>query len=105
MKELKLENNSLNHFRFIAIAEGISFLILLFIAVPLKYFAGFPHAVLYAGWVHGILFIAFCILLLVVKIKYKWNFKKTIIALVASLLPFGTFILDAKILRKEITKT
>lgn len=105
MKELKLKDNSLTRFRFVAIAEGISFLVLLFIAMPLKYFAEMPFAVVYAGWIHGILFIAFCILLLVVKIKYKWNFKKSATAFIASLLPFGTFILDAKILRKEIAKT
>jgi len=96
--------NSLIHFRNIAIAEGISFLVLLFIAMPLKYFAEMPHAVLYVGWIHGILFIAFCVLLLVVKIKYSWSLKKMFVAFIASLLPFGTFILDAKILRKEITR-
>ncbi|MFI5218436.1 MAG: DUF3817 domain-containing protein [Bacteroidia bacterium] len=102
MKGLKLKNNSLRRFRFIAIAEGISFLILLFIAMPLKYLAGLPHAVLYVGWIHGVLFIAFCLLLLQVKLNYKWTFKKAVIAFIASLLPFGTFVLDAKILKKEI---
>jgi integral membrane protein len=96
--------NSMKRFRVIAIAEGISFLVLLFIAMPLKYFAGFPHAVMYAGWVHGILFIAFCIFLLLVKIKYDWSVKKSVIAFVASLLPFGTFVLDAKILSRENPK-
>jgi integral membrane protein len=89
------------YFRFIAIAEGISFLILLFIAMPLKYFAELPEAVLYAGWVHGLLFILFCVLLLLVAINYSWSFKKSAIAFISSLVPFGTFILDARILRKE----
>ncbi|HKR05550.1 MAG TPA: DUF3817 domain-containing protein [Bacteroidia bacterium] len=96
--------NSMKSFRVIAITEGISFLVLLFIAMPLKYFAGFPHAVMYVGWIHGILFIAFCIFLLLVKIKYGWSFKKSLIAFVASLLPFGTFVLDAKILSRENLK-
>jgi integral membrane protein len=95
----------MRYFRSIAIAEGVSFLILLFIAMPLKYFAGFPHAVVYVGWIHGILFIAFCILLVVVKSAYNWNYGKAAIAFLASLLPFGTFVLDAKILSKETTKT
>ena len=94
----------MKYFRIVAIAEGISFLILLFIAMPLKYFAELPKAVLYTGWVHGILFVAFCVLLLLVKIKYNWNFKRALIAFVASLLPFGTFVLDAKILSKESIK-
>lgn len=96
--------NSMKYFRVIAIAEGISFLVLLFIAMPLKYFAGFPHAVKYVGWIHGILFIAFCIFLLLVKIKFHWTIKKSLIAFVASLLPFGTFVLDAKILSRENLK-
>ncbi len=94
-------HKSLKYFRFIAIAEGISFLVLLFIAMPLKYFAQLPEAVLYTGWIHGLLFILFCILLLLVTINFSWSLKKAAIAFIASLLPFGTFILDAKILRKE----
>jgi integral membrane protein len=94
----------MKYFRMIAIAEGISFLILLLIAMPLKYLAGFPKAVLYAGWMHGVLFVSFCILLLIVKIKFTWSFKQALIAFGASLLPFGTFVLDAKILSKEIAK-
>ncbi len=60
-------HKSLKYFRFVvAIAEGISFLILLFIAMPLKYFAELPEVVLYVGWIHGVLFItsAFCFFLL-----------------------------------------
>lgn len=96
-------NNLLKQFRIIAIIEGISFLVLLFIAMPLKYLAGMPLAVKYVGWIHGILFIAFCIFLLLVKIKYNWTIIKVLLAFIASLLPFGTFVLDAKILKKELS--
>ena len=92
--------SSLNLFRKIALAEGISYLVLLFIAMPLKYFADLPDAVKYTGWVHGLLFVLYIILLINAKFDANWGFKKVFIAFIASLLPFGTFILD-KSLRKE----
>lgn len=93
-------DSSLGRFRLVAIAEGVSYLILLGIAMPLKYFASFPDAVKYTGWIHGLLFIAYMWLLLRVWIKYKWSFAKTFLAFIASLLPFGTFVLDNR-LKKE----
>ncbi len=81
----------------IAFLEGISYLVLLLIAMPLKYFANIPDAVKYVGWVHGVLFVLFCIYLLKVWIGFKWSFGKVVIAFIASLLPFGTFVLDAKL--------
>jgi integral membrane protein len=92
-------------FRRIAIAEGISFLVLLGIAMPLKYFAGFPMAVTITGAIHGILFIVFLVLAWEVKdeplvAKWKKNFAWLAICFIASILPFGTFILD-KNLKKE----
>ncbi len=91
---------TMGRFRLIAVLEGISYLVLLFIAMPLKYFAGLPDAVKYVGWAHGLLFVLFGIFLLLVWIKYKWSFGKTTVAFVASLLPFATFVLDKK-LKKE----
>lgn len=84
-------------FRAIAILEGISYLFLLCIAMPLKYKFGFETAVKYTGWVHGILFITYIILLLIVWRQYKWSFKKVFFAFIASLLPFGTFVLDKQL--------
>ena len=94
--------NAIGRFRVIAICEGISFLVLLFIAMPLKYFADSPQSVLIVGWIHGLLFILYMLALLNVKIKNRWSISKTLIAVVASLIPFGPFILDKKILIKEI---
>ena len=91
---------TLGRFRLVGVLEGISYLVLLGIAMPLKYLADKPEAVKYVGWAHGVLFVAFCLLLVRVWIKYKWSFLKTTAAFIASLLPFGTFILDKK-LRKE----
>ena len=93
--------STMNRFRVIAICEGISFLVLLFIAMPLKYFAGYPQAVLVVGWIHGILFISYMISGLDVKTTYRWNFRRTFIAFIAALVPFGPFILEKRILSKE----
>ena len=87
-------------FRRIAIAEGISFLVLLLIAMPLKYFAQQPLAVTIAGSIHGVLFITFMILALEYKSAAKKNIKWFASAFIASILPFGTFLLD-KSLKKE----
>ncbi len=91
---------TMGKFRLIGIMEGISYLILLLVAMPLKYLAGQPNAVKYFGWAHGVLFVLFGFSLIKVWIKYKWNFGKTTGAFIASLLPFGTFVLD-KNLKKE----
>ncbi|MFI5171569.1 MAG: DUF3817 domain-containing protein, partial [Chitinophagales bacterium] len=67
-----------------------------------KYAADKPGAVIIVGWIHGLLFILYMITGLVVKLNHNWSFKKTAIAVFASIIPFGPFILDKKILRKEI---
>ena len=90
-------SSALGRFRFIAILEGISFLILLFIAMPLKYVAGKPEFVKYVGWAHGVLFVLYLIFLLQAWTKQQWKFGKVIKAFVASLLPFGTFVMDKQL--------
>ena len=92
--KLQFSNTAIGRLRLIGISEGISYLLLLSIAMPLKYFAGLPEAVKYTGWVHGLLFILYVIALIQVKVSLHWSLKKTAIAFIASLLPFGTFILD-----------
>lgn len=87
-------------FRVIAIAEGISFLLLLFIAMPLKYWADMPEAVKYTGWAHGVLFVAYIIFLLEIRSDLQWSFGKTLVAFSASLMPFGPFLMDRYILKK-----
>jgi integral membrane protein len=92
---------TLKKFRITALLEGISFLVLLGIAMPLKYVYGMPMAVRVAGMLHGVLFLAFVFYLMMVRSEKKWDNRKTFMAFVASLLPFGTFVLDAKVLKKE----
>ena len=87
--------NKLYHwFRRAAIAEGISFVALVFIAMPLKYLAKIPIAVTIAGSMHGILFISFIKLAWDLKVSgdksASWFGK----AFLASILPFGTFFMD-----------
>jgi integral membrane protein len=85
-------------FKKLAIAEGISFLIILGITMPLKYLMhnGTPNKIL--GMIHGALFIYYIIAVFLVKDKFKWNAKQTLIALVASIIPFGTFYVEKKMI-------
>jgi integral membrane protein len=88
-------------FRKIAFAEGLSFLILLFIAMPMKYFAGMPLAVTIIGSIHGGLFVAFIILAYAVKEKYNKSLRWGIKAFLASIIPFGTFYMDREWKKEE----
>lgn len=88
----------LKRFRLISIIEGLSFLILLFIAMPMKYVWEMPLAVTYVGWAHGILFVLYIYVVFPTAYKASWDFKKTFLALVASVLPFGPFVFDKYIL-------
>ena len=86
-------------FRIISILEGLSYILLLFIATPIKYFSGIDTYVKMLGMPHGVLFIGYVILALMLKPKLEWKSKTTLIVLVASLIPFGTFYIDKKYLR------
>ncbi|WP_336517427.1 DUF3817 domain-containing protein [Pollutibacter soli] len=92
---------ALSRLRIIGNLEGVSYLLLLGIAMPLKYFGGYPEAVKYTGWLHGLLFVAFIFALADVMISRKWSLKKTAIAFISSLLPFGTFLLDKPLKAEE----
>jgi integral membrane protein len=91
----------LTRLRLLGFLEGLSYIALLGIGMPLKYIYSLPMPNLIIGTIHGILFIAYCIWVLLVKTEYKWSFTKTFWALFASLVPFGTFIADYKIFRKN----
>lgn len=95
------KTTAIKNFRNIAFLEGLSYLLLMAIAMPLKYGANILWPVKYIGWAHGILFVAYCILMLLVYNLYKWNFIKLFWVFISSLLPFGTFVIDAKILKNE----
>jgi len=86
-------------FRSIAILEGISYIALFGITMPLKYWAEIPFPNKVVGYAHGILFILFVLLTFLVCYTKKWGFKKLLIFLAASLLPFATFYVEQKYLK------
>ncbi|APQ16326.1 DUF3817 domain-containing protein [Maribacter hydrothermalis] len=90
-------------FRATAILEGISYLALFGVTMPLKYWAEIPGPNKLVGYAHGVLFIAFIVLTLIVGLKHKWSIKKLFIFGIASLLPFATFYVEEKYLRTEET--
>lgn len=89
----------LGQLRILAISEGISYL-LFALTMPIKYMYENPLPNKIVGYAHGFLFIAYCLWVLIVGIEKKWNFKTLFLAEFASLLPFGTFVADAKIFKK-----
>lgn len=89
-------------FRAISYLEGISLLLLLFIAMPLKYMWDRPGMVQVVGMAHGILFIAYIAFALATKFKLQWSFKIMFIVMAASIIPFGTFYVDKKYLRETV---
>jgi len=98
---IKMPESSIRWLRLIGIAEGISLLVLLGIAMPLKYLAGQPGMVKVAGWMHGLLFIIFMAAVFVVYQQRNWPFKKVILALIAAFFPFGTFVFDRQLKKEE----
>ena len=72
----------------VAFWEGISYLLLLFVAMPLKYMAGLPSAVRIVGMAHGVLFVLFCILLVELKRRKEFGWGMSFFAFILSLLPF-----------------
>lgn len=97
-------NTAVSLFRIISILEGISYLVLLLIAMPLKYLAGKPEAVKYVGWAHGILFVLYMLALANVWFAARWSFKKVVVAFLASLVPLGPFIFDRQLKKEEAAK-
>jgi integral membrane protein len=87
--------------RAVGLSEGVSFLLLLGVAMPLKYIAGLPIFVKVVGWVHGGLFVLFCIALVHAATKHRWPLLRTGQLLLASLIPFGTFLVDGSLARED----
>lgn len=98
---MKKQLNAIKQLRVIGIAEGISYLVLLLISMPLKYLANLPQAVIVNGWIHGGLFVLFAISVLYTWIVCSWPFKRAFTAGVLSLVPFGTFWFDKGLKRDQ----
>jgi integral membrane protein len=91
-------NTSLGQLRLLALFEGISYL-LFGITMPLKYVLAIPEPNMVVGMIHGILFIGYVASALQNAIINRWNIKTTLFVLAASIVPFGTFVLEAKLLK------
>ncbi|MEW6468365.1 MAG: DUF3817 domain-containing protein [Bacteroidota bacterium] len=83
----------LRNFFWLAYAEGVSFIALLGIAMPLKYLWNMPEYVRVTGMIHGVLFVLYVMMLAYIAVTLSWNFKKVAWGLLASVLPFGPFFL------------
>jgi integral membrane protein len=97
---LKFFTTSLGLFRVLAFTEGVSFLVLLFIAMPFKYLLGEPILVRVIGMAHGFLFVALILATILIAADKGWSKVLVVKILLSSLLPFGTFYIDKKELSK-----
>ena len=97
-----MKNDTFSRFRIISIIEGLSYLLLVFIAMPLKYMFDYPLAVKVVGMSHGVLLILFFLALVMAMNRYKWKFLGFQL-FVYSLIPFG-FILIERIIMKSPAK-
>lgn len=87
--------------RGIAFVEGVSFLLLLGIAMPLKYLADSPMPVKILGWIHGLFFVLYLLALAEVARRHNWSRPQIAGALLAAVVPFGTFVLDGRLRREQ----
>lgn len=98
---IHLFKTKIGRLRILAILEGISLLTLVFIAVPMKYGLGNPALVKMMGPIHGTLFLLFLFNTLSVGVEQQWKFRETTWkVLLACFIPFGTFYIDYKILKR-----
>ncbi|REG86162.1 DUF3817 domain-containing protein [Winogradskyella sediminis] len=88
-------------FRVVALLEGVSYILLLFIATPIKYMYKDPQYVGLLGMPHGILFMAYVVIAVLISSDMKWPTRTFWIVLLASIIPFGTFYVDKKYLTKS----
>lgn len=91
-----VNDNTIKIFKAVSFLEGVSYILLLFVAVPMKYIGGQDYMVKALGMPHGILFMAYIVMALVLKVKLKLDNKLTFKILIASLIPFGTFYVNRK---------
>jgi integral membrane protein len=93
--------SSIGRLRVVGIVEGASFLLLLGVAMPLKYMAGMPQMVSVVGMAHGILWVLYLAALMDVRRTRGWPLPRIGVALAASVLPFGPFLLEPRLRREQ----
>ena len=95
----ELLQSPIGRFRVIAFLEGLSFIVILFITMPLKYYFQMTEPNMVVGMFHGLLFIIYIYAAIRLKISEDWDAKLTLKTLAASVIPFGTFYMDHKFFR------
>lgn len=98
---MSLFDNRLRQLRIVSWIEGISYLLLLFVAMPLKYMAGQPEMVRSVGMIHGLLFVLFIIVAIQAKVEYGWSGRRLMRVFGTAFIPFGMIWLDRMIEEKE----
>lgn len=92
---------TIHYLRILGLIEGVSFLVLLLIAMPLKYLAGMPVAVRYVGMAHGLLFVLYVAAGAWAGISLRWPLRRTLLVLGAAVLPAGPLLIDRWLGRLE----
>jgi integral membrane protein len=92
---------SMGRLRLLGMCEGASFLLLMGVAMPLKYLASLPEPVRWTGWIHGLLFIVYALAILIALLERRISFGWSVLAFIASLVPFGPFLIDRKLAEDE----
>ncbi len=100
-----MTNTALGRLRLVGLMEGTSFLLLLLVAMPLKYLAGRPEAVQVVGAAHGGLWVLYLLAAVVAAVAHRWGFVRLATAFVASVLPLGPFVFDRSLKREEAAVT
>lgn len=100
-RERRMLRTPIGRLRVVAFVEGCSYLLLLGVAMPLKYFAGLPLAVKIVGSIHGGLFILFCAALLQAMLAARWSMLRASVVFASSLVPCGTFVIDGRLRRED----
>jgi integral membrane protein len=98
---LDLRRSLIDRLRLASLLDGVSYLVLLGVAMPLKYFAGMPLAVRIVGSIHGFLFVLLCIYLLLALFRKRLTFAWCVIVFLCALVPFAPFLLDRKLRGKR----
>ena len=98
-----LDKIRIQEFRTLALIEGISYLTFA-VTMPLKYVYEITEPNYFVGMLHGLVFLLYCLWLLVLTLKKKWSWFEGILFFIASLIPFGTFYIDKRYLKTAIQK-
>ena len=91
--------NTIKSLRVVGFLEGLSFLVLLTVCMPLKYLKNIPEPTTYIGMLHGLLFMLYVLLVLIVGVRKDWSYNLIFYLLIASILPCGTFVAEYKVFK------